>query len=160
MLDSILLFASHDGILRAHPRGNPKSTYHVEEIRSLVPQMTSLYNGIAIIHSYDILEVRHVSKSCSDPFIQFRILYTTNGVDGQFAPLLYGPYVVFRSLFDGNWYRANYETSSKQQREQIKIPHHAGWEIVTIKNVNWKYWIVTLKCPRKGSASDFLIMVK
>ncbi len=166
VFDSILLFASHDGVLRAHPRGNPKSTYHVEEFRSVVPHMTSLYNVVALIHSFDILEVRHVIKSFCDPFVQFRILYITKGVDCRFAPLLYGPYVVFRSLADGGtWYRVNYENSSKhqhqQQQEHIKIPHYAGWNIVAIKNANWRYWTLTLQSPHhpKSTTSDFMLMI-
>jgi hypothetical protein len=63
-------------------------------------------------------------------------------------------YVVFRSFFDGNWYRVNY-----QQRELIKIPYYAGWNIVAIKNVNWRYWTVTLQKPPQKSASvaDYLV---
>ena len=31
VLDSLLLYASADGVLRAHPRGNPQSTYHARD---------------------------------------------------------------------------------------------------------------------------------
>ncbi len=57
VLDAFLLYACDDGVLRAHPRNNPHSVYHVEDMQSLVYQMTSLYN-IAIIHSVDVPCVR------------------------------------------------------------------------------------------------------
>jgi hypothetical protein len=40
--------------------------------------------------------------------------------------------------------------NSYQQRDLIKIPYYAGWNIVAIKNVNWRYWTVTLQKPPKS----------
>jgi hypothetical protein len=57
ILDSLLLYISNNGILRAYLRGNPNSTYHIEGLQSLVPHMTSLFNIVALIHSHDTLEV-------------------------------------------------------------------------------------------------------
>jgi hypothetical protein len=154
VLDSYLLYASNDGILRAHPRGNPKSTYHGEELQSLVPQMTSLFNVVALIHSHDKLEVRHVEKQQDDPFLHFRIVYQTRLADESHRPLLYGPYLIFRSL-DGSWYRVMYD-SVAQHKELIKIPFKAGWIIVSVKNANWRYWTVVLKSP-KGEIEEFIL---
>jgi hypothetical protein len=156
VLDSLLLYASNDGILRAHPRGNPNSTYHVEGLQSLVPHMTSLFNVVALIHSHDTLEVRHVEKQQDDPFLRFRTVYKTKMVDANHKPLLYGPYVIFRSL-DTNWYRVMHDsTSDEKQKEQIKIPFKAGWIILSIKNANWRYWTVVLKSPR-GDVEEFIL---
>jgi len=79
VLDALLLYASHDGMLRAHPRGNPHSTYHVQHIDSLVSHVVGLYNVVAVVHTHSTLEVRHVERDASDPFIRFpRILWKTN----------------------------------------------------------------------------------
>jgi hypothetical protein len=67
VLDELLLFASNDGILRAHPRVNPRSIYHVEDLQSLVPQLTSLYNVVVLVFNHDQLEVRHVERTIIDP---------------------------------------------------------------------------------------------
>ena len=147
VLESYLLFASNDGVLRAHPRGNPKSTYHIEELQSLVPHMTSSCNVIALIHSYDTLEVRHVEKQAEDPFLRFRTLFQTKMVDASHSPLLYGPYIIFRSL-DGAWYRIMYDTRNIV-KEPIKIPFKAAWAIVSLKNANWRSWTVALKVPQQ-----------
>lgn len=155
ILDSMLLYASHDGALRAHPRGNLLSTYHVENVGSLVPHLVGLYNVVAIIHSYHILEVRLVCKVEHDPFIAFKILYSTPDIDCCFRPLLYGPFVIFAGL-DGLWYRVQYDVGvgEKHLKEIVKIPFHAGWSIVSIKNASWRYWTVTLREPGKDILVD------
>lgn len=147
LLDSHLLYASNDGVLRAHPRGNPRSTYHVEQLDSLVPHMTSLYNVVALIHSYDTLEVRHVEKQAEDPFLRFRTVFQTKLVDASHRPLLYGPFVIYRS-FDGSWYRVMYDTKAAV-KEQIKLPFKAGWTLVSVKNANWRSWTVVLRAPHQ-----------
>jgi hypothetical protein len=145
VLDSFLLYASNDGVLRAHPRGNPKSTYHVEELQSLVPHMTSLYNVVALIHSHSTLEVRHVEKVATDPFLRFRVLFRDNMADQSHAPLLYGPYVFYAS-WDGSWYRVKYDSAGTDPvKEEVRVPFKAGWTIAAMKTVNWRYWNVVLK---------------
>ncbi len=88
ILNAFLLLASNDGIIRAHPRSNPKSEYYIENVHSLVSQMTSLYNIVAIIHSYCTLEVRRAIRIAEDPFIHFKMIYRFLGVDCDHAPLL------------------------------------------------------------------------
>jgi hypothetical protein len=146
VLNDFLLLAHCDGVLRAHPRGNPRSSYHVEDLESRPLQLTSLYNVIAIIHSYSILEVRQVVRISSDPFMTFNPLYTCKNVDFECAPLLYGPYVVFATL-DGSWYRVNYDgiSGGDCKKELIKLPYYAGWIITQIKNANHIYWTVEMK---------------
>jgi hypothetical protein len=157
VLDAYLLYASNDGVLRAHPRGNPQSTYYVEELHSFVPQMTSLYNVVALIHSYSVLEVRRVERYEDDPFLRFQLLYADQTADGSYAPLLYGPYVLYRSL-DGFWYRVQYDNHAGDLvREPIKVPFKAGWDIVAIKNANWRSWTVALRNPRTTMVEEFLL---
>ncbi len=146
VLDSFLLFASNDGILRAHPRGNPNSVYHVENIHSLVPQITSLYNVVALIHSHQVLEVRRVERQDDDPFLRFDLLYRTQLADPAHAPLLYGPYVIFASL-DCTWYRVKYDNASldDKYKEPIRVPFKAGWAIEAVKTANWRYWTIVRK---------------
>jgi hypothetical protein len=189
VLDAFLLLATTDGIIRASPRNNPKSEYYVENLSSLISQLVSLYNVVAMIHSYCILEVRLVTRVVEDPFIRFEVLYQTRGVDCDHLPLLYGPYVLFAGL-DGCWYRVMYDTSlvgvtedtkpfpiktkdekaetksggSKKviamdmvQKEEIRIPYHAGWRIVSIKNANWRYWTLVVQEPITGMTSELLL---
>jgi hypothetical protein len=189
VLDSFLLLATNDGIIRACPRNNPKSEYYVEKVDSLVSQLTSLYNMVAVVHSYCILEVRLVTRIAEDPFIRFEVLYQTRGVDCDHPPLLYGPYVLFAGL-DGVWYRVMYDTSSvgvtedikpvpvrakdgkleaksggskrlsamdMAQKEEIRIPYHAGWRIMSIKNANWRYWTLMVQEPITGAMSELLL---
>jgi hypothetical protein len=146
VLDEFLLVASNDGVIRAHPRSNIKSEYYVENVNSLVSQMTSLFNVVALIHSYSTLEVRRVFKTSEDPFLKFELLYRFRGVDCDHAPLLFGPFVVFAGL-DGVWYRVLYDgfNSRGQEREEIKIPGYAGWKIVSVKNANWNYLVVVVR---------------
>ncbi len=119
--------------------------------------MTSLYNVVALIHSYSVLEVRRVEKYEDDPFLRFHLLYADQTADGSHPPLLYGPYVIYRAL-DSTWYRALYDNNSAQHvREPIKVPFKAGWDIVAIKNANWRYWTVTLKNPRTNGVEEFLL---
>jgi hypothetical protein len=189
VLDSFLLLATTDGVIRASPRNNPKSEYYVENLGSLVSQLTSLYNVVAVIHSYCTLEVRLVTRIVEDPFIRFDLLYQTRGVDCDHPPLLYGPYVIFAGL-DGCWYRVLYDTSSvgvtedikpfpiktkdeniesknesskklsameRAYKEEIRIPYHAGWRIVSIKNANWRYWTLVVQEPTTGVMSELLL---
>lgn len=170
VLDAFLLYASHDGILRAHPRGNPQSTYHVQDMGTLVHQMTSLYNVVAMIHSYNVLEVRLVEKIAHDPFIQLQEppLYRTNLADLAYTPLLYGPYVIYAAL-DGHWYRVRYDLPHQSQasppnapdtmyREVIKVPYKAGWKIVSIKNANWRFWTLVLQNPRTKLLEEYWLL--
>ena len=158
VLDEMMLFASSDGILRAHPRVNPRSMYHVEDLRSLVPQMTSLYNVVALVLNYDLLEVRHVERTIVDPYIRFvGVLYQEKLVDASHPPLLYGPYVIYASL-DGGWYRVMYDTLlPKKAKELIKIPFKAGWRIIAVKNANWRYWTVVLQNPQTRVLEDYFV---
>jgi hypothetical protein len=158
IFDSMILYASHDGVLRAHPRGNPFSTYHVENVGSLVPHLTGLYNIVALIHSYHILEVRLVTRIEYDPFVAFKIMYSSVGVDCNHKPLLYGPYVIFAGI-DGCWYRVMYDlpelkAEHAKHKELITIPHQGDWKIVAVKNANWRLWTVTLHDPRNQVFTD------
>jgi hypothetical protein len=161
VLDEFLLLATNDGVIRARPRCNPKSEYHVESTNSLISHMTSLYNVVAVVHSFCVLEVRLVSRIDHDPFIGLGVLYETNGVDCNHAPLLYGPYVIFAGL-DGCWYRVMYDSSSSapnvpRVKEEIQIPHHAGWKIVLVKNANWRYWTVAVQHPVSKDVSEVFL---
>jgi hypothetical protein len=126
VLDSFLVLAISDGVIRARPRSNPKSEYYVENTKSLVAQMTSCFNVVALIHSYNILEVRLVTRIVEDPFLQLTVLYRMTGADCEHAPLLYGPYVVFAGI-DGCWYRVKYESKCQHVKEEITIPGRPGW---------------------------------
>ena len=165
VLDALLLYASHDGALRAHPRGNPRSTYHVEDLRTLVVHMTSLYNVVAMLHSHSVLEVRRVHNHATDPFVRFDTLCQCNDADGTHKPLLYGPYMLYASL-DGHWYRVLYDTpalsshsSNKKTKTVIKLPYKACWKLLSIKRANWRYMIVTLLPPPTTSTppQEFLV---
>jgi hypothetical protein len=79
-------------------------------------------------------------------------------VDNQHAPLLYGPYVIFRELQDGRWVRVHYESKEKH-KQLIKLPYHAGWTIESIKTVNWRYWTLTLRNPKTKQLEDFILFV-
>jgi hypothetical protein len=158
VLDWLLLLASNDGIIRAHPRSNPKSEYYVENFHSLVSHMTSLYNVVAIIHSYCTLEVRRVIRIADDPFIHFKMIYRFLGVDCDHAPLLYRPYVIFAGL-DGVWYRVMYDGCDTQEREEIKIPYHAGWKILSVKNANWKYLTVVVQHPGSKQLEELFLFM-
>ena len=170
VLDAFLLYASHDGVLRAHPRGNPQSTYHVQDMSTLVHQVTSLYNVVAMIHSYNVLEVRLIEKIAHDPFIQLQEppLYRTNLADLAHSPLLYGPYVIYAAL-DGHWYRVRYDIPQQSQasppnapdtlyREAIKVPYKAGWKLVSIKNANWRFWTLVLQNPRTQPLEEYWLI--
>jgi hypothetical protein len=158
VLDEMMLFASNDGILRAHPRVNPRSIYHVEDLQSLVPQMTSLYNVVALVLDHDQLEVRLVERTIIDPFIRFSgVLYQARLVDASHAPLLYGPYVIYASL-DGCWYRVLYDTPlPKKAKEIVKIPYKAGWRLIAVKNANWRFWTVVLQNPQTQVLEDHFV---
>ncbi len=160
VLDAFILYACNDGVLRAHPRNNPQSVYHVESVQSLVYQMSSLYNVVAIIHSVDVLEVRAVQRKDTDPFIQFSdVLFRATMVDASHAPLLYGPYVVYRSQQEGAWMRVAYDVAAAADKrpERVKVPFHAGWSIVAIKSANWRYWTFSLRNPCTNEVEDFFL---
>jgi hypothetical protein len=145
----LLLVATNDGVLRVHPRSNPKSEYFVEDVKSLVSHMTSLYNVVALVHSYHVLEVRKVSRVSDDPFVHFTVVFQTTSVDCDHPPVLYGPYVIFAGL-DGCWYRVKYDSSgmwSLPTKEETTIPYHAGWKLLSVKNANWRYWTVVVQDP-------------
>jgi hypothetical protein len=120
--------------------------------------MTSLYNVVAIIHSYCTLEVRRVIRIAEDPFIHFSMLYRFLGVDRDHAPLLYGPYVIFAGL-DGVWYRVMYDGCASQEREEIKIPYHAGWKILSVKNANWKYLTIVVQSPGSKQVEELFLFM-
>jgi hypothetical protein len=158
VLDAFFLYASSDGSLKAHPRGNMLSTYYVENLRSAIPHLSALYNVVAIMHSYSVLEIRRVEKQDDDPFLRFTLLYRTQMVDFSPPPVLYGPYVIFRSIDDGNWYRVMYDSpSDEKHKELIKVPFKAGWRIVSVKNANWRFWTVVLRNSRTGEDEEHLL---
>jgi hypothetical protein len=68
-----------------------------------VSQLTSLYNVVLQIHSYCILEevllVTHIL------LFDFKVICQRG--DGDYAPLLYVPFVLFAG-HDGCWYRVLY----------------------------------------------------
>jgi hypothetical protein len=158
VLDTYLLFASADGVIRAKPRNNPNSTYHVKDIKLLVVHMVSLYNVLAIIYSHNVLEVWQIIRISDDPYLHFQSVWKYTGVDSRNPPLLYGPYVVYQS-FDGTWYKQRYDPVEKKG-ELVKVPFHAGWTIVRIKNVNWRYWSFVLKNPKTNKEEEFQIGLK
>ena len=146
VLDSLMLFASEDGILRAHPRQNPLSVYHVEDLGQMVTQMTSLYNIVAIVlpDTYT-LEVRAVTKTEFDPFIRFRLVFKEGNIDPQHRPLLYGGFVLFATL-RGEWKRARYDAPLGPVVEAIpSLLDWKGWRMTSIKNANWRYWTVVME---------------
>lgn len=166
VLDAFLLYACSDGVLRAHPRSNPRSTYHVLDMKTRIVQVVGLYNVVAICHSYHILEIRHVMhRRNEDPFIHVsKVVFEERNVDTSHRPLLYGPFVIYRTL-DGHWYRVRYDISLQAQRdsdgparEMLKFPWKAGWEIRSIKSANWRFMTVTLVSNR-GEQQDVLYFV-
>lgn len=143
VLDGLLLYASADGVLRAHPRSNPLSTYHVEEMHTRVSHLVSLYNVVAMMHSYSTLEVKRVERKSVDPFVAFSslVLFKTTSADPEYAPLLYGPYCIYRGL-DGTWYRVLYDHQEHHASPlPIKVPFKAGRTLLSIKLANWRYWV-------------------
>jgi hypothetical protein len=155
VLDEFLLIATNDGVLRARPRSNFKSEYYVENINSQAHQMASLFNIVAIIHSYHILEVKCAQKIETDPFLQLNTLYKTNNVDCEHPPLLFGPYVLFKCL-DGMFYKVSYESSSFI-REEIYIPSHPGSKILSIKSANWRYLSIVAQDQLTKKTSDMYL---
>ena len=129
--------------------------YHVENMQSLVPQLTSLYNVVALIHSHFVLEVCKVERREDDPFLRFHLLYRTQMVDAAHAPLLYGPYVIFASL-GGNWYRVKYDGTAmaedNKQQELIRVPFKAGWTIEAVKTANCIFRLFKRKTTRNTAA--------
>ena len=103
------------------------------------------------------LEVRRVFKrhDNQDPFIGFELLYSVSFADGDYAPLLCGPYVVFRGL-DGTWYRVCFDnhddekkTPARAAREAIALPlpYSAahGWRIETVDHASLESMTMTLR---------------
>ena len=171
VLDEYLLLAHHDGVLRAHPRRNPHSVYRVEDLGSLVTRMTSRFNVVALIRDCWVLEVRRVFKrhDNQDPFIGFDLLYSVSFADGDYAPLLYGPYVVFRGL-DGTWYRVCYDNHDDEKkkttaaaREAIALPlsYSAahGWRIETINHASLESMTMILRNLRTGQSVAVVVVV-
>ena len=157
VLDGLLLYASRDGVLRAHPRVNPRSVYHVEDMDTLVSQMTSLYNVVALIHSHHVLQVRLVARKAEDPYISFsKVLFETRDADQSHAPLLYGPYCVYKAL-DGNFYRVEYDNNAKTSKQLIKVPFKAGYQCVSIKAANFRYMVVVLRNPVTRLLEDYFL---
>jgi hypothetical protein len=116
-----------------------------------------LYNVVALVHSYNVLEVRSVAPKADDPYVEFpSILHRIQGIDPEHAPLLYGPYCIYKSL-NGGWYRVRYEGVGEPQRELIKVPYKAGWDIVSIKSANWRYWILVLRNPQTRTEEEFFL---
>ncbi|MBX9637190.1 MAG: hypothetical protein K2Q45_06535 [Nitrosomonas sp.] len=146
VLDQFMLYASSDGVLRAHPRSNPNSMYYVEDMESLVSQMTSLYNVVAFIYKYDLLEVRRVTRQEQDPFFSFEVVLQKKNVDNEYPPLLYGPYVIYRAL-DGKYMRTLYDNGNPnmKQTQVLPIRYKPGWTLERVKNANWHYWTVVMK---------------
>jgi hypothetical protein len=155
VLDAFLLYGSQDGVLRAHPRGNLKSVYHVEEFHSTITHLVSLFNVVAVVCSFNILEVRRVEKTEYDPFLKFELLFGVEGVNTDSRPLLYGPFVLYE-LLDGTWHRATYDASNKES-EIINIPVKEGYALVSVKNANWRYWTVVLRNLKTGLFEDYLL---
>ncbi len=155
VLDAFLLYGSQDGVLRAHPRGNLKSIYHVEDFHSTITHLVSLFNVVAIVHSYNILEVRRVEKAEYDPFLKFELLLAVEGVNPDSRPLLFGPFV-FYQLLDGSWHCAMYDASDKQS-EALKVPVKEGYTLVSVKNANWRYLTVVLRNLKTGVFEDYLL---
>ncbi len=155
ILDNFLLLATNDGVLRARPRCNPKSVYYVENFNSIIHQMTSLYNVVTLIHSYHILEVRFASQKEEDPFSQLALVYKATNVDCEHPPLLYGPYVIYKSL-DQSWYRVLYE-SSNTRKEVVQILGHAGWNILSIKNANWRFLTIVAEGAKTKRREEFFL---
>jgi hypothetical protein len=158
VLDRYLLVATSDGILRARPRSNPKSEYYIQKFNAYMHQLSSLFNVVAVIHTYHVLEVRAVIETDTDPFLKLPVLYKTTNVDCEHTPLLYGPYVIFKSL-DTSWYRVLYDFpgGTTFEKEEIRIPHHPEWKILSIKNANFKFLtVVVLDSVVKRSFEVFL----
>ncbi len=162
VLDAFLLLGTNDGIIRARPRNNLKSEYYVVNLKSMMSHMTFLYNVVALVLSYYILEVRLVSRVQEDPFIRSTLLYQTKGVNCDQAPLLYGPYVIFAGL-DGFWYRVKYDggrsSKLKPNKEEIRLPRHAGWKILSIKNANWMCWTVVAQDPNTRKLEELFLFL-
>jgi hypothetical protein len=125
--------------------------------------MTSLYNVVAWIYEHHVLEVCLVTKQNEDPFVNLdTVLYTVSGVDKDHAPLLYGPYCVYKSL-DGHFYRVEYDlgvasTTRKPHPAMIKIPWKVAWKIQRIKVANVRYMVVVLHNPVTKEPMDHVVM--
>jgi hypothetical protein len=94
-----------------------------------------------------------VSKIEEDPFVQLTLLYQAQDVDKTHAPLLYGPYVIFKKL-DGSWNRVSYDARAPEEDEIVIF----GWDVLSITNANWRYLTVIAERERKKkkkSAEEF-----
>jgi hypothetical protein len=75
-------------------------------------------------------------------------------VDASYKPLLYGPYVIFRSIVTGiELCMILHLTKSKRSKSKFLSKQVI---IVSIKNANWRYWTVVLKSP-KGEVEEFIL---
>ncbi len=39
------------------------------------------------------------------------------------------------------------KVKSDESKEEIRIPHRAGWKILSVKNANWRNWTVVAQDP-------------
>jgi hypothetical protein len=52
-----------------------------------------------------------------------------------------------------------YDGCASQQREEIKIPYHAGWKILLVKNASWKYLTVVVQSPRSKQQEELFLFM-
>jgi hypothetical protein len=114
-----------------------------------------LFNVVAVVCSFNILEVRRAEKTEYDPFLKFELLFGVEGVNPDSRPLLFGPFVLYQ-LLDGSWHRAMYDASNRES-EMVKIPVKEGYTLVSVKNANWRYWTVVLRNLKTGLFEDYLL---
>jgi hypothetical protein len=50
-----------------------------------------------------------------------------------------------------------FDAMDRVHKEEIGIPYHAGWRIVSIKNANWRYWTLVVQEPITGAMSELLL---
>lgn len=157
LLDKYLLLGTQAGLLWAKPRNNPRSTYFVTQTNAAIHQLSGLHNVVATMTEHSVLRVIEVEPRDADPFIRMsNVLFEDKMADVQHAPLLYGPYVMYRRL-DGKWVRLQYD-GPVQRKLEIRIPNKAGWPILTIKAANWRYWTVVLENPESREREDYVLL--
>ncbi len=47
---------------------------------------------------------------------------------------------------------------SEAVKQLVKVPFHAGWSIVAVKNANWRYWTLVLRNPQTETLEDFFLV--
>jgi hypothetical protein len=60
---------------------------------------------------------------------------------------------------DHIWYKVTYDqkqTNGGLRKEVIKLPHKAGWKIVSIKSANWKFMTLVLQEPNQTTFQDYI----